>query len=93
MPGGDDFPFGGDGGSFFPQCGVCAINCVRTDGKLLCAIYFVVDILLVHAVVYILLAHRSEVLVTRESRKNIFLSIEGWTYHVDFSVWCLLSRR
>ena len=48
---GDDFIFGGDGGSFVPQCGVCTINCVRTDGKLLFAIYFFIETLPARAVV------------------------------------------
>ena len=50
-PAGSDLPFNGGVGSIFLQCGMCTVYCVRTYGKLLCAIDVVVENLLAHAVV------------------------------------------
>ena len=67
---GKDWSFDGDGESFVPQCVTCTIYCVRTNEKLLCARYSIVDIVLACAVVEIVLDPISE--VAHDSHESVF---------------------
>ena len=51
MPSGGDWPFDGGGGSFFLQCGMWTVDCIRIDDKLLCDRDIVLENLLSRAIV------------------------------------------
>ena len=65
-PVGGDCMFNGGGGLFVLKCVTYTIYCVFTNDKLLCAKAVFIENMLAYAVVKILLARRSEVVLTRD---------------------------
>ena len=61
---GNDWQFHSDGWLFVLQCGMYTVDCLRTNDKLLCVVDVIIKNLLAHDVVVIVLARRSEVVLT-----------------------------
>ena len=68
------FPFNSDIGSFFLKYVMCTVNYVSINDKLLCAGNFIVENLKARPAVEILLAHRSEVLLTHGTNESQVIS-------------------